>query len=182
MGCCPNSSSDCLGAIGAYWFKKEHPGNTLPKGYLQPLLEVPSLNHTSLLVWLLEQWEHHLQWKYKVGETGSIRCSLKYALLYWAPAMSQAPLKAHTFTMDTHCLPSLKIGDEEKDIQEEVSFFFFPSQNYWKISYSCLVSWYLNCEMLSWLYHHFWNLFWVSSHLGEKPKCRQCMGICQLRN
>lgn len=31
--------------------------------------------------------------------------------------------------------------------------------------------------MLSWLYHHFWNLFWLSSHLGEKPKCRQCMGI-----
>lgn len=40
--------------------------------------------------------------------------------------MGQAPLKAHTFTMDTHCLPSLKIGDEEKDIQEEVPFFFFP--------------------------------------------------------
>lgn len=42
--------------------------------------------------------------------------------------MGQAPLKAHTFTMDTHCLPSLKIGDEEKDIQEEVPFFFFQSE------------------------------------------------------
>lgn len=39
--------------------------------------------------------------------------------------MGQAPFKAHTSTMDTHCLPSLKIGGEQKGIEEEVSFFFF---------------------------------------------------------
>ena len=67
--------------------------------------------------------------------------------------------------MDRHSFPAFKI--DEKDKEEEVG------QKYWKISYSCLVSWYLNCETLSSVSHHFWHLFWVSSHLGEKPMSRK---------
>lgn len=42
-----------LGAIRAYWLIQKCSGNTLPKDCLQPLLEMPPVNLTGLLVWWL---------------------------------------------------------------------------------------------------------------------------------